>query len=119
LLIENKLINCYRGDSAIEILREFADRITYRIIVSIIHSPKTATQICTENKLPLSSTYKRIRKLYEDGLITVERINIDCKGKKVLLYRSKIKSLEFNLKGDKISLQFDKNDYSPRYSSIM
>jgi predicted methyltransferase len=115
LLIENKVTKCYRGDSAIDILREFADRITYRIIVSIIHSPKSATQICTENKLPLSSTYKRIRKLYDGGLIIVERINIDSKGKKVVLYRSKIKSLEFNLKEDNILLQFDKNDYSPRH----
>jgi predicted transcriptional regulator len=108
--MENKVINCYDDDSAIEILRELADRITYRIIISITQSPKTAAQICTENKLPVSSTYKRIRKLYDEGLITAERINIDSKGKKVVLYRSKIKSLVFNLKGDMISLQLDKND---------
>jgi hypothetical protein len=48
--------------------------------------------------------------LCEIGLITVEGIDIDSKGKKVLLYRSKIKSLMFNLKGDSISLELDKND---------
>ena len=84
-----------------EMLREIADKTTYRIIVAIIHSPKTAAQICAENKLPQSSTYKRIQKLQEKGLITIEKINIDSKGKKVFLYRSK---------ANMISLQFDKND---------
>ena len=112
-MIENSIINS--DDEAIEMLREIADKTTYRIIIAIIHSPKTAAQICAENKLPVSSTYKRIRKLYEASLITIERINIDSKGKKVVLYKSKIKSLVFNLKGDMISLQFDKNDDSPRH----
>ena len=96
MLIENSIINC--DDEAIEMLREIADKITYRIIIAIIHSPKTAVQTYAENKLPQSSTYKRIRKLQEEGLITIEKINIDSKGKKVVLYRSKIKSLVFNLK---------------------
>ena len=113
-MIENSIINC--DDEAIEMLREIADKTTYRIIISIIHSPKTAAQICAENKLPQSSTYKRIRKLQEEGLITIEKINIDSKGKKVVLYRSKIKSLVFNLKANMISLQFNKNDEMMRHT---
>jgi hypothetical protein len=103
---------------SIKMLREIADKITCRILMSIIHSPKTAAQICAENKLPVSSKYERIQKLYEERLITIERINIDGKGKKVVLYKSKIKSLVFNLKVDMISLQFDKNDDSPRHSML-
>lgn len=113
-MIENSIINC--DDEAIEMLREIADKTTYRIIISIIRSPKTAAQICAENKLPQSSTYKRIRKLQEEGLITIEKISIDSKGKKVVLYRSKIKSLVFNLKANMISLQFNKNDEMMRHT---
>lgn len=113
-MIENSIINC--DDEAIEMLREIADKTTYRIIIAIIHSPKTAAQICAENKLPQSSTYKRIRKLQEEGLITIEKINIDSKGKKVVLYRSKIKSLVFNLKANMKSLQFNKNDEMIRHT---
>lgn len=113
-MIENSIINC--DDEAIEMLREIADKTTYRIIIAIIRSPKTAAQICAENKLPQSSTYKRIRKLQEEGLITIEKINIDGKGKKVVLYRSKIKSLVFNLKANMISLQFNKNDEMMRHT---
>ncbi|MGA8912715.1 MAG: winged helix-turn-helix domain-containing protein [Nitrososphaeraceae archaeon] len=114
MLIENSIINC--DDEAIEMLREIADKTTYRIIIAIIHSPKTAAQICAENKLPQSSTYKRIRKLQEEGLITIEKISIDSKGKKVVLYRSKIKSLVFNLKANMKSLQFNKNDEMIRHT---
>ena len=113
-MIENSIINC--DDEAIEMIQEIADKTTYRIIIAIIHSPKTAAQICAENKLPLSSTYKRIRKLQEEGLITIEKINIDSKGKKVVLYRSGIKSLVFNLKANMISLQFNKNDEMIRHT---
>jgi hypothetical protein len=91
-------------------LGEILDRITCKIITSIIDSPKTPLQICHENKLPLSSTYKRIRKLYDGGLISIEKINIDNKGKKIVLYRSKIKSFEFNLNRDRISLKFNRNN---------
>jgi predicted methyltransferase len=67
-------------------------------------------QICYENKLPLSSTYKKIRKLNNDGLVSVGKIDIDDKGRKVVFYKSKIKSLDFNLKKDGILLQFDRSD---------
>lgn len=97
-------------DAAMVILGEILDRIACKIIISIIDLPKTVLQICSENKLPLSSTYKRIRKLYNVGLISVEKININSKGKKVVLYRSKIKSLEFSLNGDRISLEFNKGN---------
>jgi predicted methyltransferase len=80
LLIENSIINS--DDESLEMLPEIADKITYRIIIAIIHSPKTAAQICAENKLPLSSTYERIRKLQEEGLITVEKSISIAKGKK-------------------------------------
>jgi hypothetical protein len=39
-----------------------------------------------------------------------------CKGKKVVLYRSKIKSLVFNLKANMKSLQFNKNDEMMRHT---
>ena len=104
-------------EAAMVKLGDILDRITCKIITSIIDSPKTPLQICGENKLPLSSTYKRIRKLHNVGLISIEKINIDEKGKKAIFYRSKIKSLEFSLNGDRISLQFNKN-YQFRLEAI-
>jgi hypothetical protein len=44
----------------------------------------------------------------------VEKIDLDGNGKRVAYYRSRIKSAEFNLRGDKIVLQLEKNDLNPR-----
>ena len=95
---------------AISLLQNIVDETTFRIILSIIDVAKTVFQICHENKIPLSSTYKKIRKLQYAGLVVIKKIEIDDKGKKAIFYKSKIKSLEFSMKKDVILLQFYKND---------
>jgi predicted transcriptional regulator len=97
---------------ALPILQELVDRVSYRIVVSIISAAKNVTQIAMENDLPLSSTYKKVRTLQEMGIVSIERIDVDDCGKKILYYRSKIKSLEFSVTEDKMILQFEKNDRS-------
>jgi predicted transcriptional regulator len=96
---------------ALPILQELVDKVSFRIVLSIIDNAKNVTQISMENQLPLSSTYKKIRKLQNMGLVSIERIDIDDSGKKVLYYRSKIKSLEFNVTRDSVLLQFERNDH--------
>lgn len=96
---------------ALPILQELVDKVSFRIVLSIIDTAKNVTQISMENQLPLSSTYKKIRKLQNMGIVSTERIDIDDSGKKVLYYRSKIKSLEFNVTRDSVLLQFERNDH--------
>jgi len=91
-------------------LQELADGVSHRIIMSTIDDAKTASQVSAENSLPLSSTYKKIRKLQDAGLLSVERIELDGKGRKVVYYRSRVKSMEFNLSRDQVLLHFEKND---------
>jgi predicted transcriptional regulator len=95
---------------ALPILQEIVDKVSFKIVVSIIDAAKNVTQIAIENNLPLSSTYKKIRKLQTMGIVSIEKIDIEDGGKKVLYYRSKIKSLEFNVTRDGMLLQFEKND---------
>jgi hypothetical protein len=108
--MENRLISLSDARVAIPILQDIIDESALKIISSIIDAEKNVFQICYENKLPVSSTYRKIRKLHHDGLVSVEKIDIDGKGRKVIFYKSKIKSLDFNLKKDGILLQFDSND---------
>jgi len=96
---------------ALPILQELVDRVSFRIVVSIIDAAKNVTQIALENRLPLSSTYKKIRKLQSMGIVSIEKIDIDESGKKVIYYRSRIKSVEFNVTRDGVLLQFEKNDH--------
>ena len=98
---------------AMPLLQELVDGVSHRIVMSTIDSAKTAAQVSAENSLPLSSTYKKIRKLQNVGILFVEKIDLDGKGKKVVYYRSKVKSMEFNLSRDQILLQFERNDVKP------
>jgi predicted methyltransferase len=109
-MAEHNLISLSDIRIAIPILQDIIDESALKIISSIIDIEKNVFQICYENKLPLSSTYKKIRKLNNDGLVSVGKIDIDGKGRKVVFYKSKIKSLDFNLKKDGILLQFDRSD---------
>ena len=67
------------------------DNISYRIILSTIRSAKSVGDICSQNNIPLSSAYKKIKRLTKHGLIHVGRIEIDDSGKKVVFYKSKVK----------------------------
>ncbi|HEX9678861.1 hypothetical protein [Nitrososphaera sp.] len=97
-------------DVAMPLLQELVDGVSHRIIMSTIDAAKTAAQLSLENSLPLSSTYKKIKKLQEAGMLSVERIELDGKGRKVVYYRSRIKSMKFNLSRDQVLLHIEKND---------
>jgi predicted methyltransferase len=109
-MAENNLLSLSDIQIALPILQDIIDESALKIISSIIDIEKNVFQICYENKLPLSSTYKKVRKLHNDGVVSVGKIDIDDRGRKVVFYRSKIKSLDFNLKKEGILLQFDRND---------
>ena len=104
----------FDNSTAIPVLAEIADRISCSIIRSTIEAAKSACQISLEHSLPLSSTYKKIKKLQEMSIVHVEKIDLDANGKKVAYYRSRIRSAEFNLRGDRMVLHLEKNDLNPR-----
>ncbi len=96
-------------DDASEIFQELADKISQKVVMSTITIAKPAQQIALENSLPLSSTYKKIRKLCEMKIISVDRIEIHDGGRKVFFYKSKVRSCQFHLSPDGPILQFEKN----------
>ena len=91
-------------DNDISLIHEISDDIAYRIITSIIDSAKAATQISMENKIPLSSTYKKIKKLQRSGLVRIQKYELDETGKKVLLFRSNIASFEFKMERGRLHI---------------
>jgi hypothetical protein len=109
-MMENRFVSLRDMSIALPLIQDIVDESSLKIISSIIDIEKNVLQICFENKLPLSSTYKKIRKLQSDGLVSIEKIDIDGRGKKVVFYKSNIKSLDFNLKKEGIKLQFSRND---------
>jgi len=48
---------------------------------------KNVFQICYDNRIPLCSTYKKVRRLQHDGLLSVEKIEVNGNGLKVTSIR--------------------------------
>src|SRR5918994_1351844 len=107
----------FEYDEAIPRLQLLADIVSHKIILSTIDIAKTAQQIALENNLPISSTYKKIRRLCQMGLLCIDHVNIEESGKKVLFYKSKVKSLEFYLEKDRCILQFERNENGSKFST--
>ncbi|RPI84235.1 MAG: hypothetical protein EHM34_03985 [Nitrosopumilales archaeon] len=88
-------------ENDISLIHEISDEMAFRIITSIRGSPKAVTQISIENNIPLSSTYKKIKKLQKYGVVRIHRSEIDESGKRVLFYKSNIASFEFKIEKER------------------
>ena len=92
------------------LFEELFDRFSYKILLSVMDESKTVFQICEENFIPISSTYKKIKKLKDADLLFIDKIAINEKGKKVIFYKSKIRSIELILDKQQFNIQFEKNE---------
>jgi hypothetical protein len=87
------------------ILEAFADGWSTKIICSTIERAKTVGEICTEEGLPQSSCYKRIKRLVDDGLMIVEQRILTGDGKKSATYRSSLSFVSVKMVDGKINLR--------------
>jgi hypothetical protein len=100
------------------LLKELFNGFSYKILLSTIDESKTVFQICNENDIAISSTYKKIRKLKDSGILSIDKIVINEKGKKVVFYKSKIQSLELMLNKQGVIWQLKKNEKKPNVKGI-
>ena len=59
--------------------------------------PKDAVKISEETQLSLSNVYKTLANLEKLTLITIEKFDTKIEGKKVKLYRSRIKKADITI----------------------
>lgn len=116
MLSEQRYLLNQEDKNASILLKELFDGFSYKVVMSTIEDSKTVFEICKENDLPISSTYKKIKKLKDLGLLFIDRIVINEKGKKVVFYKSKIQSVELILNKKQVLLQFKKNERNLPYS---
>lgn len=75
-------------------LRALADEPSRRILASALSGAKKANEISEEQAIPMSSCYRKIHELVEQGLLVVDRIFVTGDGKRYATYRSTFKSVE-------------------------
>lgn len=83
------------------VLRAILDDQSRVILTSTMLTPKSVIDITREQRIPITSAYRKVKELKEFGLLKVERIVITDDGKKYELVRSAIRAA---------SVHFDKGD---------
>ena len=74
---------------------------SHAVLFSIVDDAKDAVEISDELQISLSSTYKALTNLEKLSLIEIQRFKITDTGKKIKLYRSKIKKANISISENK------------------
>jgi predicted transcriptional regulator len=90
-----------RKDNILEIL---SDNYCRLILESIMHTPKSAMEITAETKTPMSTVYRRIQTLHDNNLLAVSGMITD-EGKRLFLYKSKIKGIQSTFRDGKTEVE--------------
>lgn len=105
---KSKVLLADKYDISQKILKELANFESRHILFSIIKHPKSIPDIAKEQKIPLSSAYKRITSLEECALIHV-RTDLPDNGHVTKYYQSKIKDVEISITKFEPKIRFTKN----------
>ena len=74
---------------------------SHAVLFSIVNAAKDAVEISDELQISLSSTYKALTNLEKLSLVEIRRFKITDAGKKIKLYRSKVKKANISISENK------------------
>ena len=92
-----------------KVIEALADAESRAIIFSIIRKGKTANELSTALKIPLSSVYKKLTDLEHLTLIEIEKTVLSDKGKRFKIYKSRINKAEIIIKKPDPTLSLSAN----------
>ena len=92
-----------------KVIEALADAESRTIIFSIIRKGKTANELSTTLKIPLSSVYKKLTDLQNLTLIEIEKTVLSERGKRFKVYRSRINKAEILIKKPDPTLSLSAN----------
>ncbi|MBT5201617.1 MAG: ArsR family transcriptional regulator [Thaumarchaeota archaeon] len=91
-----------------KIFNEFADLESRHILFSIIKKPKKVQDIAKKTKIPVSTVYKKMKKLTEFSLVSIKR-DFAENDRIVELYQSNIDNVRIDISAFEPSISFNKN----------
>ncbi len=86
------------------ILNIISDKYSRQILNLTMNRPKSAMELSSEGKIPISTVYRRIQTLHDNKLVGVTG-SISAEGKKYFLYKSKVKAITSSCNGSDIEIQ--------------
>ena len=87
-----------------DLLSIVADKYCRFILEAIMDVPKSTIDIAREKKIPLSTVYRRIQTLHDNKLIQTSGMITD-EGKRLFLYKSRIKGIKSKFESGKIDVE--------------
>jgi predicted transcriptional regulator len=92
-----------------KVIEALADAESRAILFSIIRKGKTAYDLSTILKIPLSSVYKKLSDLENLTLVEIEKTVLSENGRRFKIYRSRINKAEISIKKPEPTLTLSAN----------
>ena len=95
------------------IIEALTNVCSHAVLFSIVNKAKDAEKISDELQMSISNVYKTLMNLEKLALIKIERFVVTKTGKKIKLYRSRIKKAKISVEGinSKVELISNENGY--------
>lgn len=90
-----------KKDSLLEVI---SDKYCRSILESTMYKPKSVMEITAETKIPISTVYRRIQTLFDNKLLRTSG-TITNDGKRLFLYKSKIKGIQSNFCNGQVEVE--------------
>ena len=104
-LVQTKVLD---EEKKLVVLDMLVDKYSRLILQATMDEPKSAMEISTEKKIPISSVYRRLQTLHDNKLLSISG-SISDDGKKYFLYKSKIKEVTVSCKCKTIDVEIVPN----------
>ena len=93
------------------IIEALTTTCSHAVLFSTVNAEKDAIELSNELQLSLSTVYKTLTNLEKLSLIEVQRFKITDDGKKIKLYRSKIKKANISINENNSEVLLHPNNY--------
>ena len=92
------------------LIEALTNTCSHAILFSIIDAEKDTVEISNELQLSLSTVYKTLANLEKLSLVEIQRFKITNDGKKIKMYRSRIKKANISINENNDVLIYPNND---------
>ena len=97
LLPKPTLLELDEYDIQQRIMEALTTTCSHAVLFSIVNIEKDAIKIAGELQISLSAVYKTLSNLEKLSLVEIQRFKITNEGKKIKMYRSKIKKANISI----------------------
>ncbi len=105
LISARKIEDDSRKDTILEVM---SDKYCRAILENTMEKSKSAMEISSETKIPISTVYRRLQTLHDNKLLGISG-SISDDGKKYFLYKSKVKAIATSFNGHDVEIEIVPN----------